>query len=122
MLNTKQTEMSTTLSNKSDTWHTHDERYYTRNEIDNKRYLSGGSYLKWLPGEYIDNPNSYFGLDGWNVVMYFSLANLTSATKWSAIMGVYDNNNGDPQGRQLAVGNTGTRERRYTNGSWSTWS
>lgn len=119
--NAKQTEMTTTLSNKSDTWHTHDERYYTRTEIDNKNLLSGGSYLRWLPGAYIDSPNSYFNLTGWNVVMYFSLVNLSS-TAWSAVIGVCDNNNGTPQGRQLAVGTLGTRERRYTDGKWGTWS
>ena len=122
MLNTKQNETSATLGNKSDTWHTHDDRYYTRSEIDNKKYLSGGDYLRWLPGDYIDNPNGYFGMSSWWITAYFSLVNFTDSTKWSTIIGVYDNNNGDPQGRQLAIGTLGIKERRFTNGSWSGWS
>ena len=77
--------------------------------------------LKWIPGEYIDNPNAYLKLIGWGIDAYISRANLTASSRWSLVLGIYDHNNGTPMGRQFAIGTSKCMERRYLNGAWQSW-
>ena len=77
--------------------------------------------LKWIPGEYIDNPNAYLKLIGWGIDAYVSRANLTASSRWSLVLGIYDHNNGTPMGRQFAIGTSKCMERRYLNGAWQSW-
>lgn len=77
--------------------------------------------LKWIPGEYIDNPNAHLKLTGWGIDAYISRANLTASSRWSLVLGIYDHNNGTPMGRQFAIGTSKCMERRYFNGAWQSW-
>ena len=77
--------------------------------------------LKWIPGEYIDNPNAHLKLTGWGIDAYISRANLTASSRWSLVLGIYDHNNGTPMGRQFAIGTSKCMERRYFNGTWQSW-
>ena len=77
--------------------------------------------LKWIPGEYIDNPNAHLKLTGWGIDAYISRANLTASSRWSLVLGIYDHNNGTPVGRQFAIGTSKCMERRYFNGAWQSW-
>ena len=77
--------------------------------------------LKWIPGEYIDNPNAHLKLTGWGIDAYFSRVNLTASSRWSLVLGIYDHNNGTPTGRQFAIGTSKCMERRYFNGAWQSW-
>lgn len=77
--------------------------------------------LKWIPGEYIDNPNAHLKLTGWGIDAYISRANLTASSRWSLVLGIYDHNNGAPMGRQFAIGTSKCMERRYFNGAWQSW-
>lgn len=77
--------------------------------------------LKWIPGEYIDNPNAHLKLTGWGIGAYISRANLTASSHWSLVLGIYDHNNGTPMGRQFAIGTSKCMERRYFNGAWQSW-
>ena len=80
--------------------------------------------LIWLPAEYIDNPNGYANLTGWGLCIYVTRYNFDkdNQTRWSLVLGVYDNNNGAAVSRQLAVGTAGIKQRSYSNSAWSSWS
>ena len=116
-------------ANTSKTGHTHDDRYYTETEMATKLKDGSGNPsqllygLIWLPPEYIDNPNAYFKTSAWNVKIYTTVFNvdLINSAKWSAILGVYDHNNGDPLGRQLALGTQKISQRYYSSSKWSSW-
>lgn len=77
--------------------------------------------LRWIPQSALDNPNSFLGLTGWQVAPYVSYTNLVDAARWSVIIGIYDNDNGQPLGRQVAIGTSGIFQRRNINGIWDSW-
>ena len=77
--------------------------------------------LRWIPQSALDNPNSFLGLTGWQVAPYVSYTNLVGDARWSVIIGIYDNDNGQPLGRQVAIGTSGIFQRRNINGIWDRW-
>ncbi|WP_143320254.1 hypothetical protein [Clostridium sp. HBUAS56010] len=77
--------------------------------------------IKYLPEAYIDNPNSYFNLSGWNVIPYLTFANVSPDIGWGLIVGTLDNNNGNPVGAQFAVGTVQIAYRKYATLTWSDW-
>ena len=77
--------------------------------------------FKYLPPSFLDNPNSHFKVSGWTAVPYLSLSNTATGAGWGVILGIYDNNNGTPMGRQFVIGTSKCMERRYLNGTWQSW-
>lgn len=77
--------------------------------------------FKYLPPSFLDNPNSHFKVSGWAAVPYLSLSNTATGAGWGVILGIYDNNNGTPLGRQFVIGTSKCMERRYLNGTWQSW-
>lgn len=77
--------------------------------------------FKYLPPSFLDNPNNHFKVSGWTAVPYLSLSNIANGAGWGVILGIYDNNNGTPLGRQFVIGTSKVATRRYVGGSWTVW-
>ena len=97
---------------------------YTQLNSDLDNITSANTLLytfKYLPPSFLDNPNSHFKVSGWTAVPYLSLSNTATGAGWGVILGIYDNNNGTPMGRQFVIGTSKCMERRYLNGTWQSW-
>lgn len=95
----------------------------SRSSILNSKLLGSdalASNLYWLDPHDVDNPNNSLDLSSWMTAAYITLCNITGL-RWSTVVGILDYNNGDPIGRQIAIGTSGISQRRYVSGSWEDW-
>lgn len=75
-----------------------------------------------MSGANINNPNAELNLTGYGWSNYVSKANIGSDYGYSAINGIYDHNNGNPVGGQMAITRKGVVVKRtFANGTWTAW-